>query len=124
VPGPAGSTDETHWGVLVAKGASVTVATAGPFTLQANCQSSGLGQYILTTSADGAWVVGEDGPYPPAQLNTGQQDIPASDEDYDEAFNAWSPSTGVSINAFPYTWNVGHGNANECFFQGELFKTS
>lgn len=121
--GPAGPTNEKHWQVLVSEGQQQTVAQVGPFTLTADCQQSGHGRYALTTSVDGAYEMGEDN-YPGGQLNTGQTAYPNTDEDYDETMYAWSPSTGVSFNALPLMWNVGHGNANECAFQGELFQTS
>ena len=121
--GPAGPTNEKSWGVTVAKGQSAVVAQVGPFTLTAQCLSSGSGQYVLTTSVDGAWEIGEDN-WPGGQFNTGDQVVTDNDQDYDEALYAWSPSTGVSFNGFPLLWNAGGGSATACEFQGELFQTS
>jgi hypothetical protein len=120
--GPEGISGQTRWGnVLVSEGGMTVVAKVGPFTLTAQCQAGGEGRYILTSSVNGAWLYGEDGPYP-GEMKAGEEFIPADDEDNDEAFYAWSP-TGTSINAVPFHFNkskIGSG----CEFQGELTQTS
>jgi hypothetical protein len=123
--GPPGVSGQTRWGnVLVPEGgANVVVAQVGPFTLSAQCQAGGEGRYVLTTSVSGAWLYAEDGPYP-GEMKVGEEFFPATDEDYDEAFYAYSPTTGTSINAFPYHFNKAHVNGTDCEFQGELTQTS
>lgn len=121
--GPPGVTGQTRWGnvLISAGGAPVTVVQAGPFTLTANCPSSGEGFYELKTSTV-AWIYGEDSSS--EEKAAGEEAEVADDEDYDEAFYAWSPSTGVSLNGNPFNWHKGHGNSSDCEFQGEVTQTS
>ncbi|HTQ69380.1 MAG TPA: hypothetical protein VMI13_11880 [Solirubrobacteraceae bacterium] len=120
--GPEGISGQTRWGNLtVNEGGTTVVAKVGPFTLSAQCQAGGEGRYVLTSSVDGAWLYGEDGPYP-GEMKAGEEFFPADDEDYDEAFYAWAPG-GTSLNAVPLHFNKEHiGSA--CEFQGELTQTS
>ncbi len=122
--GPAGVSGVTRWGNLVIPegGADKVVASIGPFTLTAHCTATGEGAYLLTTTAKGDWVYGEDSSL--EELNPGGEAEVASDEDYDEAFYAYSPSTGVSVNGLPFQFEKGHGNPNACEFQGSVTQTS
>lgn len=120
--GPAGPSGMTRWGnVLIEPGGSdVTVATVGPFVLKARCSAGGEGSYTLT-SPSASVMYGEDGAF--GEVAGGTEEMIVDDEDYDEAFYAWSPSTGVSINGQPLHWNKGHGSEG-CEFQGEVTQTS
>jgi hypothetical protein len=122
--GPPGVTGMTRWGnvVIPEGGADKVVAQVGPFTLTAKCGGTGEGFYELTTTAKGDWVYGEDSSL--EELNPGEESEVADDEDYDEAFYAYSPSTGVAINGLPFHFNKEHGNANACEFQGSVTQTS
>jgi len=121
--GPAGISGQTRWGnVLIAPGGSdVTVATVGPFVLRAHCPVSGKGEYLLTDASGTSELYGEDEGY--GEIPAGEEVPVADDEDYDEAFYAWSPSTGVSLNGLPFHWNAEHGGGN-CEFQGSVTQTS
>ncbi len=122
--GLEGISGQTRWGnVLIAEGGGdKVVATVGPFTLTAHCSVTGEGSYLLTTSTTGDWVYGEDSGE--EEMTPGSGVEVASDEDYDEAFYAWSPESGVSLNGVPVHWNKTHGSANSCEFQGEVTQTS
>lgn len=122
--GPPGATGITRWGnvVIPEGGADKVVASVGPFTLTAKCSGTGEGSYELTTTATGDWVYGEDSSL--EELNPGGESEVADDEDYDESFYAYSPSTGVTINGLPFQFEKGHGNTNACEFQGSVTQTS
>ena len=123
--GPSGITGQTRWGnVLVEAGAAdVVLAKVGPFTISAHCSAAGEGSELLTSSSVPAQTYGEDSGYIELKAAGESAEI-GDDEDYDEAFYAWSPSTGVSINGNTFLWNKGTGSSTACEFQGSVTQTS
>ncbi len=122
--GPAGISGQTRWGnVLVAPNApNVVLAQVGPFTISAHCNASGDGSELLSTSSAPAQVEGEDSGYKELKT-TGESAEIGDDEDYDEAFYAWSSGSGASLNGNTFLWNKEHAGGN-CEFQGVVTQTS
>jgi hypothetical protein len=111
-----------HWGnVQIAKGgADVTIEQMGSFTLTGRCTSLGVAEYLLS-SPNKSYVYGEDGSAVSIAANT--QTVITDDEDYDEAFYAWDPTSGTTINGTPFNWPTSTTGSN-CEFQGVAFKTN
>lgn len=103
-------------------GADVTLEQVGPFTLKARCTASGEGEYVLTSKVK-SLMYGEDSG--PGVIAAKTPNVVTDDEDYDEAFYAWAPSTHTSLNATPLNWAKDSTIiGNKCEFQGVLFRTS
>jgi hypothetical protein len=111
------------WGnILVAEGAHpVKIATLGKFHITAECTSGGEGKYFIK-SPNTIIVEGEDsGTF---TLPTGKPHYITDDVDYDEAFYAWAPSTGASVNGTTFNLTPSYTGTNNCEFQGVMYQTS